>query len=109
MAMAMPAAFARAGIRVPEDVALIGYDDVPAAATSLPALTTLAQPTQEMAAAAVDLLLDLIREPGSGPRRKMLAPQLVVRESCAAGAARPATPSAGNLLHEETPASVSFR
>jgi DNA-binding LacI/PurR family transcriptional regulator len=101
LALALLAAFTRAGIRVPEDVALIGYDDVPAAATSVPALTTLAQPTQELAEVAVDLLLELIRDPGSAPRRKMLPPRLVIRESCGAGTAAPTAHSIRTLLHQE--------
>jgi LacI family transcriptional regulator len=110
LALAMLAAFARAGIRVPEDVALIGYDDAPAAATSIPALTTLAQPTQDLAAAAVEILFGLVGDPGGGPRRRMLPPRLVVRESCGARGTRPAPFPQGALLREErhwTPAEAS--
>ena len=69
-------AIADAGLRVPEDVALVGYDDVAQAAVTVPPLTTVAQPTAEVAARALDLLLD--RDLASPPP---LAPWLVVRAS----------------------------
>jgi DNA-binding LacI/PurR family transcriptional regulator len=87
LALALLAALTRAGRRVPEDVAVIGYDDVPAATTSVPALTTVAQPTQELAQEAVRALLALLKEPERPPYRAVLRPRLVVRESCGADSA----------------------
>ena len=54
-------AAAELGLRVPEDLSVIGFDDVPEAATSQPRLTTVAQPLPEMGARAFDMLLDLIK------------------------------------------------
>ncbi len=73
-------ALLRAGIAVPADVSVVGYDDVPFARYSRPALTTVRQDT----ALAGRLLLSklLSSEPGSEPRSERLPTDLVVRESC---------------------------
>jgi DNA-binding LacI/PurR family transcriptional regulator len=57
MAIGALGALAAAGRRVPEDVAVVGFDDVPAAASSTPPLTTMRQPFVDLAAALTDLLL----------------------------------------------------
>lgn len=71
-----------AHLRVPEDVSVVGFDDIPLAEWSTPALTTVRQPLTEMAAVAVRILLESAE---SGPlrRRVELATDLVVRESTA--------------------------
>lgn len=72
------------GLRVPDDLSLIGYDDIPITAMLRPALTTIHQPLGEIGAAATDLLLDMIdgKEP---PGRKILLPAtLVERQSVSA-------------------------
>lgn len=75
-----------AGLRVPEDVALIGFDDMPFAARSDPPLTTIRQPTYRMGGLAVETLLDLIEHPDSPPHHIVLPTELVVRASCGAAA-----------------------
>lgn len=72
------------GVRVPEDVALVGCDDVPAAASSKPALTTVAVPREELGRLAVEKLFDLRDFPGQPPIRLSVPVRLVVRESCGA-------------------------
>ena len=71
------------GLHVPEDLSVVGYDDLPVAAWIGPPLTTVRQPLQEMAATAARMVLDLAR--GEEPRnlRIDLATELVVRESTA--------------------------
>jgi DNA-binding LacI/PurR family transcriptional regulator len=71
-----------ANLHVPLDVSVVGFDDIPLAAWSTPALTTVRQPLTEMAAVAVRTLLD-IAENGPLKRRVELATDLVVRESTA--------------------------
>ena len=84
MAIGALNALLRAGLRVPEDVSLIGYDDIPQATVMFPALTTIAQPKSEMGRTSVGLLLERIRHRGEviDPRRVVLPVELVVRESC---------------------------
>jgi len=73
------------GLRVPHDMALVGYDDLPMAAYATPPLTSVHQPIEEMGAHAVRLLVEQIR--GTGPAISVRLPApLVVRESCGAGA-----------------------
>lgn len=71
------------GLRVPEDLSVVGFDDIPLAAWSTPALTTVRQPLTEMAAVAVRTLLEGA-EGGESPKRRVeLATDLIVRESTA--------------------------
>ena len=71
----------RAGRRVPEDVAIVGCDDSPAALTTDPALTTMRNPFEETAEAAVQLLHDLISGRSLEPSHIVLPSQLVQRGS----------------------------
>lgn len=68
------------GLRVPDDLAIVGYDDIDFAASAGVPITSVRQPRQQMGAMAVDLLLAEI-EGATVSRRIVLEPQLVVRES----------------------------
>ena len=70
------------GLRVPEDVALVGFDDIPLAAEMDPPLTTIRQPVRRMAETAVEMLSDLIDDPSGPPRRVVVPTELIVRASC---------------------------
>jgi LacI family transcriptional regulator len=72
-----------AGINVPFDLSIVGFDDIRASSMTRPALTTLAQPKKEIGQLAVRMLLERIRSPGLPPRTEVLPPQLVVRGSTA--------------------------
>lgn len=79
MAVGAITALRRAGKRVPDDVAVAGFDDSGLAETHRPALTTVRQPWPEISATMVDMLLDLIR---GIPREDVVLPTtLVVRET----------------------------
>ncbi|ONI74739.1 LacI family transcriptional regulator [Actinosynnema sp. ALI-1.44] len=69
------------GRRVPEDVAVVGYDNSPPALASRPRLTTVVQPVEEMVAEMARILLDRIESPEQAPRSVVFDPALVVRES----------------------------
>lgn len=72
------------GLRVPEDLALVGFDDLPLAVHFDPPLTTIAQPRMDLGMRAGNLLVNRI-EGGSGPSRHIVLPtSLSVRESCGA-------------------------
>lgn len=81
------------GLRVPADVAVVGFDDVGLASMVTPALTTVAQPIAAKAQAAVDAILSRLDGDGPAERRdQLLKVELVVRESCGcAGLARSGT------------------
>jgi DNA-binding LacI/PurR family transcriptional regulator len=72
-------AFRRAGRRVPEDIAVVGFDNIPLSQMFEPALTTIAQPMFELGAAAARMLLE--RLAGGHPQSRTLQHALVVRES----------------------------
>ena len=70
-----------AGRRIPEDVAIVGFDDSSTAETTEPPLTSVRQPIEEMGREMVRLLLEHTADPGSVPRKVILATQLVRRRS----------------------------
>jgi LacI family transcriptional regulator len=74
-----------AGIRIPDEVAVVGFDDMPWATSLNPPLTAVSQPSQEIGSAAADLLLDRIARPDRAARHVILKTTLVVRASCGAG------------------------
>jgi LacI family transcriptional regulator len=80
-ALGVTHALAQRGIRVPDDVAVTGFDDVPVARHLRPPLTTVRQPMQELGATAFDVLYSRISATG-GETDVVLPVQLVVRESC---------------------------
>ena len=69
------------GRRVPEDVAVIGFDDSSAASSARPRLTTVRQPVEEMAAGMARLLLEQLDDPRAAPRALLFDSELVVRAS----------------------------
>ena len=74
-------AIRQTGLRVPEDMSLIGFDDIPLAAQLHPALTTIRQPLPQMARAAVNLLLAMIAGIEAPSPLITLPTQLIVRET----------------------------
>ncbi|RRO18270.1 LacI family transcriptional regulator [Saccharopolyspora rhizosphaerae] len=75
-------AISEAGLRVPDDVALVGFDDFPWADWFSPRLTVIAQPSAQIGTTAARLLLRRIADPGSPPRTHRLDSTLVHRNSC---------------------------
>lgn len=70
-----------AGLQVPRDVAVVGYDDIQVSSLTRPRLTTVAQPKYEMGWMAMEVLLKRISRTEEAPQRVTLQPQLVIRES----------------------------
>jgi LacI family transcriptional regulator len=81
MAFGALAACQEAGVRVPHQLALVGYDDIQLAAFSTPALTTVVQPKRQMGILAADLLLERIQTGRRQARRVILEPLLKIRGS----------------------------
>jgi DNA-binding LacI/PurR family transcriptional regulator len=82
VAMGAKSALREAGLRIPDDISIMGFDDIPWAKYSDPPLTTIRLPAQKLASEACLLLMDLMK--GSEPvdRNLVLDTELVVRKSC---------------------------
>lgn len=79
------------GIEVPQGVALVGFDGLPSSAAANPPLTTVRQPVTETGARAVHMLNDLVNGVVAAPVVEIMPVELVVRESCGAMRAAPAS------------------
>lgn len=78
------------GVRVPEDLAVVGFDDTRMAEWLSPPLTTVQQPILDLGRQAAQMLLDLLEGRSRQPRGVLVSPRLVVRRSCGAAAGGPA-------------------
>jgi DNA-binding LacI/PurR family transcriptional regulator len=76
------------GLRVPDDVALVGFDDLEFAAHLDPPLTTVRQGVRRQGSEAAVALFGLMRDPGAGPRRVILPAELIIRQSAVGTAQR---------------------
>lgn len=72
------------GIRIPEDISIVGFDDNPAGIYGPIALTTVKQPLFQMAETAVKTLNEIVTGKNIELNQKLLVPELIVRDSCAA-------------------------
>jgi LacI family transcriptional regulator len=76
-------AFHEAGLRVPQDISVVGFDDIPAAAFHYPSLTTVRQPLHRMGELAVEMLVERLENGKEMEREIAVQPEIVVRESTA--------------------------
>lgn len=81
IALGVLQALTLAGVRVPDDVAIIGYDDIDFAASAAIPLSSVRQPREQLGIVAADTLLEVIADPGARVRDVVLEPELVVRRS----------------------------
>jgi LacI family transcriptional regulator len=82
-AMGAIRAFQEAGFRVPHDISVVGFDDIPGAAFHYPSLTTVRQPLHKMGETAVEILISRIEDQKEWPREISVQPELIIRESTA--------------------------
>lgn len=92
MAIGALAAAREAGVDVPGDLSVTGFDNLRFGAFASPPLTTIEVPTLETGEAAMRLMLDVLRDPGDAPREVVLPHRLVVRDSSGAVRAPAARP-----------------
>lgn len=74
-------AFQEQGLRVPDDISVVGFDDIQVAAFNTPSLTTVRQPLIRMGTIAAQILLERIENKRQEPREIAIEPELVIRES----------------------------
>ena len=82
VAIGANAALREAGLRAPEDISMIGFDDIPWSQFADPPLTTIRLPAQELARMACLLLIDLLHGNEPPTRRQLLSTELIIRKSC---------------------------
>jgi len=82
MALGAIKAIKGAGLRIPEDISIVGFDDLEAASFSDPPLTTVRQPIYLLGSTAAQLLIDLIEGKSRPPQRIVFPTELVIRRSC---------------------------
>jgi len=82
------------GWAIPNDIAIVGFDEMPWAMSLRPPLTTVAQPAFDVGRTAAELLLARVREPGLPRRQVVLETKLIVRSSCGSGKNSEALPAA---------------
>ncbi|AIY02697.1 Transcriptional regulator, LacI family [Arthrobacter sp. PAMC 25486] len=75
-------------LRIPQDVALVGYDDIDFAASAVVPLSSIRQPTALIGRTAVELLTEQLGDPSAPPRSIVFKPELVIRESTAGNTGR---------------------
>jgi LacI family transcriptional regulator len=75
-------AILRLGLKIPDDISVVGFDDIPLVSHIFPSLTTVHQPIDLIAAKAVEFLLERINHPETQPKNITLETNLVNRESC---------------------------
>jgi len=89
LAFGVLAAAARAGSKVPDDVSVVGFDDIPMARIAVPSLTTVKQPLEELARLGIEAVLAMLRGDEVQPAQMQLCePELIVRASCGAPSSR---------------------
>jgi len=84
MALGVVRAIKEAGLTVPKDIAVIGFDDLPPARICNPQLTTVKQPILRFGVSAVETLIDIISKDGQSPRHLLFETELIIRDSCGA-------------------------
>ena len=82
VAMGAKSALREAGLNIPDDISIVGFDDIPWAQYADPPLTTIRLPAQELASEACLVLLDLMKGAEPEERNLVLETELVVRQSC---------------------------
>ena len=84
MAIGAMVAIKEQGLKIPEDIALVGYDDIPEASYTTPSLTTIKLPKIELGKIAVEILVNHLNGKKQVALKKVLSTELVVRQSCGA-------------------------
>lgn len=69
------------GLRVPEDIVVVGFDNIEISSITVPSITTISQPRFQLGYIACDLLCEQIKNPDAEVQRVLLNTELIIRES----------------------------
>ena len=99
--MALGAIYAvqESGLMVPDDIAIVGYDDQPIASFVRPAITTITLPCYEMGKASARLLLNLMENKVSDPEEIKVPGNLIIRQSCGSAEGKRASEHSPRRVH----------
>jgi len=75
------AALAEEGVKIPDDVSVVGFDNIAMSRYTIPSLTTIERPVSHMIAEAVKILFERMENPDSSMKHKILIPRLIIRNS----------------------------
>ena len=84
MAIGAIMAIKEQGLKIPEDIAVVGYDDIPDASYTSPALTTIRLPQKKLGTLAVEILINHLKGKHDSSLKKILSTELIIRQSCGA-------------------------
>lgn len=98
MAMGALQAIQEQGLRVPEDIGVVGFDDLPISSITDPPLTTIRQPIDQLGNQSIQLLIGLLEGEFTAPCQQKLPTQLIIRQSCGSAEAR-LNPTAENRTY----------
>ena len=101
MALGVMRALYKHGMKVPDDVSVVGYDDMPEAAYFNPSLTSVTHDFETAGRICLEFLLRLIRDPDAPAERFILKPDLIPRESTGKREKRPRRNCKGRSKHAE--------
>jgi LacI family transcriptional regulator len=85
------------GIKVPQDISIVGFDNYDQASYQIPPLTTVHQPFYEMGRIAMQLLESIVNDPGQHSQQVLIEPELIVRSSTAPPPIPPSGPKTSTL------------
>jgi diguanylate cyclase (GGDEF)-like protein len=92
------------GLRIPDDIAIIGFDNQPVSISQVPALSTIEYPFEEAGHLLVDLLLTYIQTGAKAPQKRVVATRLIMRQTCGCLTEHmPATPATAGAQSAATP------
>lgn len=84
MAMGVMDAVRNRNLRIPDDISVVGFDNIHQSAMVVPSLTTMQQPLEQMGRVATQMLLDILKDPKDKARRIELPTELIIRNSTSA-------------------------
>jgi LacI family transcriptional regulator len=101
MALGALQAIHERGLRIPQEIAVLGFDDMLWATSLRPPLTAVSQPAEEIGRTAAQLLMDRLDDPGRIARQVILSATLIVRSSCGAHASTPTGGSPSSAIQKK--------
>ena len=82
VAIAITTYLVKRGIKVPEDISIVGIDNIPATQIIYPSLSTISQPVDKVIETAFDIMIKCLKQPAKPPKKVVIPTQFIKRSSC---------------------------